>query len=163
MNESTLSGVIERIGRLERQNRRVGLAGVVLLLGIAAAATMGQARPGRTVEAERFVARDGHGRPRALLGVEADVSALNLYDQEGRARAALHVAADGTSRLGFYDREGKSRMILDLAGDGVSTVGFYDRNGKAHAQLRVAADGSPVLGFFDREGRAIWPGKLLLP
>jgi hypothetical protein len=164
MNEPRPRALTDRVEALERRSRRLALAGAALLLALVALVTMGQARPGgRTVEAERFVVKDARGRPRALLGMDGDVSALNLYDRDGRARAALHVAADGTGRLGFYDRDGKSRVILDVAPDGVSTVGFYDREGKAHAQLQVAADGSPVLGFFDREGKPIWPGRLLLP
>lgn len=164
MDVSTLQALTDRVEALERRNRRLALAGGALLLVLGALLTTGQARPAaRAVEAERFVVKDGRGRPRAMLGVDGDVAALNLYDREGRARAALQVAADGTSRLGFFDRDGKNRVLLDVAGDGVSTVGFYDREGKAHAHLRVAADGSPALGFFDKEGKPIWPGKVLLP
>lgn len=165
MNESDLGAITERLERLERQNRRLRLAGVVLLLVGAALATAGVAHPAPppVLEAQRFLVRDPAGRPRAVLGVVGDASALNLYDRAGTGRASLTVDADGGSRLGFFDREGRSRVALDLAGDGTAMVGFYDRNGRAHAQLRVAPDGTIGLGFFDREGRPIWPGKLLLP
>lgn len=164
MNESELRVVTERLGRLERQNGRLKLTGAFVLLGIAALLLMGQARPGaRSVEAHRFVVRDPLGRPRAVLGAVADIWGLHLYDQQGKGRAGLTVAADGTSRLGFYDRDGKSRAILDVTADGGATVGFYDRGGKARAQLSVAPDGSLGLGFFDKDGQPIWPGKLLLP
>jgi len=164
MDVSTLRALMDRVEALERRNRRLALAGGVVLLALAGLLATGQARPAaRTVDAERFVVKDARGRPRATLGVDGDVAALSLYDRDGRARAALQVAGDGTSRLGFFDRDGKSRIVLDAASDGVSTVGFYDRQGKAHAHLRVEADGTPALGLFDKEGQPIWPGKLLLP
>lgn len=164
MSESKLRVVIERLERLERQNRRLKLVGAVVLLSVAALVTMGQARPAsQAMEAQRFVVKDAHGKPRAILGAFGDFWGLNLYDPDGNARAALNVGANSTSRLGFYDGNGKSRVIVDVTDDGTSTVGFYDRTGKAHAHLRVAPDGSPLLGFFDKDGKPIWPGKLLLP
>jgi hypothetical protein len=164
MDHPQFEGLLGRLERLERHNRRLRLGGALLLLGIVAGATMGQGRgPSHAVEAQRFVVKDARGKSRAVLGMSAEGPGLSLYDPDGNARAALALAGDNTSRLGFYDRQGKSRVVVDVQEDGTSTVGFYDKTGKAHAHLRVAPDGSPVLGFFDKDGRPIWPGKLLLP
>jgi hypothetical protein len=164
MSQQELEGLIGRIERLERQNRRLKLGAALVLLGVVAGVTMGQGRAtSHAVESQQFVVKDTRGKARAVLGMSADGPGLNLYDPDGNARAGLAVAKDNTARLGFYDRAGKSRVMVDVMEDGTSTVGFYDRSGKAHAHLRVPTDGSPVLGFFDKDGRPIWPGKLLLP
>lgn len=156
--------VVGKDRRLRRHQRRLAALLTITVLGLTAVAIMGQARPGTgTIEAQRFVVKDGRGRPRAVLGALGDVSALNVYDKDGRARAALQVTGDGGSRLAFYDREGKSRMLLDVAPDGTTSVGFFGKDQRARAELLVSADGTPSVGFFDREGRAVWPGRLLLP
>jgi len=66
MNEQSL---ITRVNRLERENRRMKLAGVLVLLGITAVIVMGQSEPKhRIIEAEKFVVKDREGNVRVVLG-----------------------------------------------------------------------------------------------
>ena len=78
MKGSQLSVLTEWLQHLERQNHRLKRSGGVVLLAVAAVVLMGQARPmGHTVEAERFIVSDAHGRPRASL-------ALGFFDKDGK-------------------------------------------------------------------------------
>ncbi len=160
MDEPTSSTLIERLDRLERENRRLKIAGAILLLVVAAGGAMGQVLPKavpKVVEAERFVLRDTKGKILATLGAEASgLLALVLYDQNGKARAVLGVVADGRPVLSLLDQNGKDRAGLGLLPDGVPTLSLLDQNGKDRATLAVKADGTPALGLFDRDGKVIW-------
>jgi hypothetical protein len=60
---------LERLDRMERENRRLKRWGVVALVGIAAAVLMGQAWYGNVIGAERFIRLiTGWSQVRVLLG-----------------------------------------------------------------------------------------------
>ena len=107
-----LSGIIARLERVEKENRRLKGVGIVLLLGVCAVVLMGQAQAGRTVEAERFILRDQDGKMRAELSAE------NPYE----------------SSLKFYDKDGKkgtyysnwSLQVVDMWGKGLTHLGPDD-------------------------------------
>ncbi|MFQ5850780.1 MAG: hypothetical protein ACE5JU_09360, partial [Candidatus Binatia bacterium] len=64
MNETTVDNLVRRLERLEREDRRLKLAGALVLLGIAAMVVMGQTRAreaAKVIEAERFLLRDISG------------------------------------------------------------------------------------------------------
>src|SRR5262249_33927620 len=82
------------------QDLRLERAGFCVLLFVRAVLLTGQARPFRTVEAERFILRDADGKRRATLAVTADESvSLALGDSTGRVRASLSVGKPGASLL----------------------------------------------------------------
>ena len=69
-NESTLDTLTQRLDRLERENRRLKIAGAILLLALAVVGSMGQVLPKavpKAVVAEQFVLLDQNGKPRAGL------------------------------------------------------------------------------------------------
>lgn len=110
---------MQRLDRLERENRRSKRAAAALAIGIAAVVLMGQARPAtKVVEAEQFVLLDPAGKPRGMLSVSPDGSAgLALVDKDGKPRAELGVEADGRPGLVLKDPDGNQRAVLDtLAG-----------------------------------------------
>jgi len=88
MNEPTMGSLVQRMERLEQENCRMKLAGVLVLLGIAAVIVMGQAKAtkvAKVVEAEKFVVRDENGKERGSLEVLEDITALTLNDgREGQ-------------------------------------------------------------------------------
>jgi hypothetical protein len=97
----------ERLDRLERENRRLKRAGVVVLALIGAVVLMGHVVGEKVIEAERFVLLDSSGQPRAVLAVAKSGSGLYLYDEKGKLRAGLvGGTADGTG-LRVYDQKGK--------------------------------------------------------
>lgn len=83
-----LEAIVERLERLEKRDLRLKRAGFCVLLFVSAVLLTGQARPFRTMEAERFILRDADGKRRATLAVTADESvSLALGDSTGRVRA----------------------------------------------------------------------------
>ena len=59
--------VMNRLERLEKQNRRIKQIGALALILIASVLLMGQASSKRTVEANQFMLKDTSGRLRATL------------------------------------------------------------------------------------------------
>ena len=62
--------LLSRIERLEKENRRVKRIMATGLVILCCAIFMGQSRPGRTIEAERFIVKDGSGKTRGEFGMD---------------------------------------------------------------------------------------------
>ncbi len=168
-NESTLDTLTPRLDRLERENRRLKIAGSILLLALVAGGAMGQVLPKavpKVVEAERFVLRDTRGKIRAALDTVASGGlALSLADENGKARAGLGVAADGTPGLFLTDQNGKTRAELSVGTSGPSLVLRDENRDRAvlgHTALETKAIGTveqrpaSSLVLFDKNGKVIW-------
>jgi hypothetical protein len=149
-------GLTQRLERLERENRRWKLVGVLGLVGVAAVVLMGQApsgNVGRTIEAERFVLRGTSGETLAVLGVQPDPSlaaapsltpVLIFYDRHRRARATV-----GEKGFGLFDNEGRRRAALAEQLDSPALT-FYDREGNERAMLAVGSlSGGPSMTLTD--------------
>ncbi len=164
MDDSTLDPLTARLDRLERENRRLKLAGAILLLALAAVGAMGQVLPKavpKVIEAERFVLRDTKGKIVAILGADAPgTPALSLHDQNEKVRAALAIAADGRPFLALLDQNGKQRAALSVGVDGTSALLLSDQNGKLRAGMTatgtVEQRPASSLVLFDRDGKVIW-------
>jgi hypothetical protein len=183
MNEPMLADLTQRLDRLERGNRRLRLAGVILLLALVAVGAMGQVLPKavpKVVEAERFVVRDTRGKISATLGAGSGTTtpALSLADQNGKLRAGLAVLSDGAVGLVLADKDGNLRASIGLAADASSQVILYNKEGRGGAGLIVRADGAgltlddkdgerrvmlglnaygfPSLHLSDKDGKVIW-------
>ncbi len=90
--------IIDRLERLERQNRRMKLTGLATLVVVGAFLLMGQASLSGTlseVRARRFVLQDSRGRERAALDINSGAPGLVLLDANGKPRAVLAVLSDG--------------------------------------------------------------------
>ena len=81
-----------RVGRLERQARRLKVLIVTFTLGMGATVLMGQAGPVRTLEATAFILKDETGMVRAKLFIDPTVKgpSLSLYDSKGQRRVWLN-------------------------------------------------------------------------
>ncbi len=69
MNEPTMETQARRLDRVEGENQRSKMAGIVALAVIAAVMLVAMATPPvltKVVEAEKFVLKDIHGKVRAL-------------------------------------------------------------------------------------------------
>lgn len=129
--------VLRRLEKLERESRWIKRAGLAASLLAMCAFIMGQARPSRTLEAERFVLRDAAGRMRADLGMlpYGIGPSLSLYDADGRSRVEL--------------------SALKTADTNQSALTFLDEKGKMRASFGIVAD-RPGLALSDAEGKVIW-------
>ena len=121
MSEPTIETLARRLDRVERENRRVKLAGAVVLAIIGTLTLMGQAARGRTIEAEKFLVRDTNGRQRAALEVDADGSlSLNFYGTDQKPRGGFSVDSSGATLLALTDKDQQARNL----GQGLSGLSY---------------------------------------
>ena len=171
---SDMQSVLERLDKLERQNRRVKQLALAALLPIGAVLLMGQCTPrGRTVEAEKFIVRDPRGRLQAEFASTEYGPALSLYDKSGKARVGLDAAA--APGLKLYDPSGWPQAelttqpegaFLSLSGtDGHSSVlgclGLVTPTpsnplGLAWPKEKAAPCTASSLIMFGKDGKVIW-------
>jgi hypothetical protein len=92
-SEVDLHGMLERIQKLETQNRRWKFAGLLVLLLFASSLTMGVMAQERiapplvraqTVEANTFLLKDADGSVRGRLVMRAYKPILEFYDEGGK-------------------------------------------------------------------------------
>ena len=164
--------LLQRLEKLEDQNRRfkkLGILGIVILV---AALIMGQAASKtRIIEAERFVLRDKNGFTRAELANKSDSAVgLYLYNPQSfkalkeTAKAAgmeindppdvsLELLSDGSQklRLGVIGAPNTEVYVSSEGGAGLnvsSKQGYFTR-------LGVESDGSPVLSLSGLDKRSV--------
>jgi hypothetical protein len=174
-----LEAILERLEKLERQNRwpkRAGVAALVLLAStlLAGFATQRPAKhPGdpETVEAQRFVLknargdiraelslddgeprlvlRDGQGMPRALLSLATAAPSIVLHNDKGEPRT-IRGSTAGEPSLTLYGGLGKGSVMLDVSA-GEPTLTLFGSQVKSNATLYVSLDG-PSLEVSDAAG-----------
>jgi hypothetical protein len=138
--ETVIETVLERLTKLERQNRRLKRTGVAALIVAASLAFMGQASKPKTIEANEFILRDASGNTRAKLWVDgakagepmgipgrtfrADPT-LALYDEQGNPSVFLRGNDGGTvsaATLGVRDSGHTVGMLTGVTGSGLLTL-----------------------------------------
>ena len=81
---SDLPDLAQRVEKLEKANRRLKLAGVLVLTLVGCWLLLGVASPKRTVQAEEFILRDANGKVQVMLGAGAEGPTLVLFDANGK-------------------------------------------------------------------------------
>ena len=145
------SEIAARLARLERENRRVKKAGLVLLGG-AGLLLLAAARPAgrvRIVEATELRLIDSTGALRGAMTADRTGAQLLLKDSVGKNRARLRVADDGTPRLELLDRTERVRIGLALDHDGAALAHFDDDASHPRVKLSTAANGAAHLELSD--------------
>jgi hypothetical protein len=104
-----IQGMVGRLIRVERENRRLKRVGALALLALAVVVLMGQAAsPSKVVRAQLFALRDTTGKDRATLSLGTDGSpALTFLDQDAKPRLTLFTIPDGSPAVGLLDKDGK--------------------------------------------------------
>src|SRR5215471_20352848 len=81
-----VQSLVQRLTRLENENRRFKRGAAALAVIVSALVLMGQAQSHHTVEAERFVLKDQGGKIRAEVKVDDyKRPGLHFYDEDGAA------------------------------------------------------------------------------
>jgi len=108
-----MTDVMERLERVERENRRMKRAGAAVLLLAGAALLAGQAAPkGRTtIEAQEIVLRDGDGKARLKLTASEHGGQIGFFDAAEKPRIGIG-AMDIGPNLTMYDENRKARILL---------------------------------------------------
>ncbi len=127
-----IQSIVERLEKVEKQNRqmkRVALGASLLAVAFAVMGAQGSPRP---VVAERFVVVDANGTERAVLGMAERGPALRLYDAKGKKRAEWESEPEETSLL-FYGKRGNEQVALfaNEAGFGLSSLTLEAVDGKS--------------------------------
>src|SRR5262249_2569497 len=121
-----LAALMDRLDKLEDQNRRLRRALAFLLLLGSAGLWAGQGRLGpdapqaraaeaksKTVLTERLVLVDANGKPRAELGLDHGDPFFQLANGAGKAQIILRLGKE-VAGINFLDEKGKQRASLGL-------------------------------------------------
>jgi hypothetical protein len=152
-----IQAVLERVERLERQNRGLKRAAALFMILVSSLILVSAAgRKGRTIEARQIALKDDQGNTRAVLEMRSAGPGLTLYDAEGdKVQALLTVLRTGPV-LGLYDADGTTRVLLGVTPKG-ATLSFNDAEGRLRAEMGFSAD-APHVTFFDRGGNPVYVG-----
>ena len=96
------------------------------------------------VRANRFEVMDGEGRVRAIVGMSGMDPVVYLMGREGKLRADLSMALDGSMSMKLRDRDGMSRAVLE-------GPGLARREGGKWEMLA-----EPSLALLDAKGKVLW-------
>jgi hypothetical protein len=121
------TSVLERLEKLERQNRRFKRAGLVVMLLAGATLLIGQAKSQWKAEAEMFILKDAEGKVRAELGMAVHGPHLAFYDAAGTRRAVLGIVQKGPG-LFFLDTTQKRRVAIGVVEKGPVLL-LFDEDG----------------------------------
>lgn len=148
-----------RVERLERQNRWLSRALMIVAVGAALLVTLAAMSPPSiqdVVTAKSFEVVDDEGNVRAELGVLPDGShGLALHDADGNERATLGVWPHGTAQsLSLHDPDGKMRALLAVSPDGFAGMRLFGAaDDKSFAGITVSPHGTGLgLAYLDAEG-----------
>ena len=176
-----MDSLAQRIELLEQQNQRLKRAVAAIIIVIGAVVLMGQAVPKTaTVEAQKFVLKDKHGKLRAVLGEGADNEiGLIVYDGKQRPRATVAMDDNDLPMMRLLDDGGRERVVLDTTAGmrveghgprvilGVQfgnepTLQLIDKDGWTRATLTLTNTGTtPILKFLDPRGDTrMWLGAM---
>jgi hypothetical protein len=105
----------------------------------------------QVVRAQRFEVVDEAGKRRGRFdSLPNGAVRLVFYDNEGKIRAGLLVATNGTPALQFWDRNSKPVSVYS---DGVTLL---DGDGEPRARMSVSSSGNPAITLYDEEGKVSW-------
>lgn len=152
MTQQTLETLTQRLGTIERAQRRLKLAGLAMAAVLALGGLIGATVPdGQVIEARTFILKDRAGKVRAVLGVvgESGSPSLVFYDREANANVILHLGQDDAPGLWLYDKD-RVRAELAAVGDR-AFLQLFDKENKPRAVFQVEKDGSPSVGLYDHD------------
>jgi hypothetical protein len=150
MSETEL---VRRLERLERENRRLRLAGMAAFCVAAALALMGVARPvPQVLTAEKFNLVNAAGQELAHLGMGKRGPELALYNSDGEPQVLLEAGPRPTLTLYGAGHVSAALSVKEL-GPSLTLAGA---DGKASAELSIESS-NPSLNLFDAVGNlAVW-------
>jgi hypothetical protein len=145
-----LNGVVARLERVERENRRLKRAIVLALVIVGAIFVMGQAQGTKTIDATQFNVRDPRGRVRGTFGTFEGLTQLTLYGPEGpqSGNPAASMISIGNGKQGpyviFTDGKGKTRLDLVLDRDDEPGLRLYNREAEEIAALSASGNSADL-------------------
>ena len=150
----------ERLLRLERENRRLKVAGLLVLLITASALLMGQTRIPQRIESEKFVLKDRRGVDIAFFGTAysegSDVGMpwLGFYEADGTIKTYLQVI-DGIASL-RVGAPGGGAVTITARPDGDTRVSVSASPGSSSPEVNLRAlPGGNTASVFTASGGSV--------
>lgn len=161
----------DRLAHLERENRRLKLAGLLVLLVVASVLLMGQARPTSEIQAQRFTLVNTTGQRMGEFKIADDgLPGLYLYEESQQYptvflditrsnRADIAPPVEPTTRLYLW---GPRTGTIDTGGfnfevsAGTANLSMVDRDGKGRIQASYEDGRRPLLQISDASFRPVW-------
>ena len=132
MDQPSLESLSHRLGRLEQENRRLKLAGLLGLTLLASVFLMGQARAPATIQAQEFVIVDRAGTSFGRFGMGEDgLPILTMRGKDDTIRVLVSVYDDGSAimSLGALPIGSISRLAIGTDEHGNPALVMRDANG----------------------------------
>lgn len=137
---TTESGSLtDRVARLEQENRWLKMVGVAAAVLLVSLVLIGAGKGPRTIEAEKIVLLDSHGRARLTIATPAI------------AGATIDAGPDDPV-VWLTDDKGADRAML-------TTDGLYFANDKSRPTVTLSSGpkrGAPALRFYAADGKVSW-------
>ncbi len=157
--------LIERLEKLERDNRRLkGFAVATLILAAALGAIYATQPVPDVIKAHEFEAVDSTGRVRARMGAPI----IWLTDAQGKTRPIMHFDPGDGFGIALYDAQGKDRADMGLLPSGSPSITLRDPQGfrmdlgsawtEPHAAgaTRATSAASIIMFGNDKKHHVIW-------
>jgi predicted nuclease of predicted toxin-antitoxin system len=179
--------IVERLKRLERDNRRfkgLALTSLVFLFSwiiyacttsrkVSAPTTAG------TISAREFDVVDSSGKVRVKLTVSeprdaSSTAEISVLDSDSKERVVLNAIDSGFENLAFLDGKGNSALRITAGNIGSSEIDLYGGPsvgplgksptglGTQQMSLTVGADGRPSISLTDAQGSSMTLGSASL-
>ncbi len=157
MEQHNSDTMMQRLERLERENRSMKRTGIAALACLCFVALIGAtSAKNKTVEAQNFIVKDAQGRTLADFGLRADgMPKMELYDNGGRSRAVLSSLPDGSAALVIHGTDGK-RLAVSTIGTGAIGFTMFDKDSRPRAEFSVQRDDSAHLMLMDSDQKVLW-------
>jgi hypothetical protein len=157
MNAPVVDTLAERVGRLERENRRLKRTGFAVVATAGLVVLMGQAAPKTPViETQRVVITDEEGNERIVLGAGKDRASILLKSESGSNATAVLGIAKESAGLSITDEAGKIRVNLgkDMRPGGSAGLWLCDEKGGYRYTAAVDRRGPSVV-MIDENGKPV--------
>jgi hypothetical protein len=126
-----LNAVLERLSRLEKQNRRLKWISAAALAAVSFILLTGQAAPTpRTVEAQKFVLKDAQGNVRGWMSTIGKGSELTLGNVNAQPMIRLVVSTDSSDLHLFGGPKSGLNLSVDSGNPDISMIAA-EGNGEA--------------------------------
>jgi hypothetical protein len=148
--------LVERLEKLERDNRRLkGFAVAALILAAALGAIYATRPVPDVIKAHEFDVVDRAGNVRAEMRMNpAGEPDFAIFDQGGRLRGSLYVDAGGSSQVALYGKGGNVALRMSANPDASGVILFAQMKPKFQLPLvmEVTPGGQPGVTLRDGQG-----------
>ena len=166
MIETNLQRIVERLDKVEKQNRYMKLAGVFFLSVISASLLTGAAKKSevtKEIKAQRIVMLDSRGRERIVM--EEPVGGLARFKMlsfDGKSMFSTDIVGDQMVVMQFSNKQEENRIRI-FAGhkdENGGCIGIVNKTGETVVELKADEYGNGLVGAYNRKGmgRTLQPG-----